>query len=105
LAARGLVPDRIMQKRKIGFLTSAVDSWVRSNLRGALSDYLLDPGARYADFLDGDRVARMVSGFPEEGGPRASRLLVILLMLEVWLSSYLPRALARRPRSSQPALT
>ena len=105
LAARGLVPDRVVQKRKIGFLTSAVDGWVRSNLRGAVSDYLLDPGARYTEFLDRGRVARMVTGFPEDGGQRASRLVLIILMLEVWLSSYLPRARAPGRPSPQSALT
>ena len=94
LAARGLVPDRVVHKRKIGFLTSAVDGWVRSNLRGAVSDYLLDPGARYSEFLDRGRVARLVTGFPEDGGARGARLVLIILMLEVWLSSYLPRARA-----------
>jgi asparagine synthase (glutamine-hydrolysing) len=105
LAARDLVPPQVVRKRKIGFLTSAVDGWVRSNLRGAVSDYLLDPGARYAEFLDRDRVARMVAEYPEGGGPRGARLVLIILMLEVWLSSYLPRALAPARPTARPVPT
>jgi asparagine synthase (glutamine-hydrolysing) len=93
LAARGLVPERVLRKRKIGFLTSSVDRWVRANLDGTVSDYLLDPAARCGEFLDRARVARLVRE-PDGGGLRRSRLLLTILMLEVWLSSFLPRALA-----------
>ena len=36
-AARGLVPDRIIDKPKIGFFNSAVDGWFRAQTRGAIS--------------------------------------------------------------------
>ena len=42
-AARGLVPDRIIDKPKVGFFNAAVDGWFRAQTRGAVSDYLLGP--------------------------------------------------------------
>ena len=42
-AARGIVPDRIIDKRKIGFFNAAVGAWFRSQADGAISDYLLAP--------------------------------------------------------------
>ena len=59
-AARGLVPDRIIDKPKIGFFNSAVDDWFRAQTRGAISDYLLGPNPRYAEMIDRDagRTAR-----------------------------------------------
>ena len=42
-AARGLVPDSIIDKPKIGFFHTVVDGWFRAQTRGAISDYLLGP--------------------------------------------------------------
>ena len=60
-AARGLVPDRIIDKPKIGFFHAAVDGWFRAQTRGAISDYLLGPNPRYAEFLDRGAVERLVT--------------------------------------------
>jgi asparagine synthase (glutamine-hydrolysing) len=92
-AARGLVPDEIIDKPKIGFFRGAADGWLRAQLSGALSDYLLDPGARYTEFLDPGVVGRMVRR-QRAGDGRDVHLLLAILMLEVWLTSFLPRALA-----------
>ena len=59
-AARGLVPDRIIDKPKIGFFNAAVDGWFRAQTRGAISDYLLGPNPRYAEMLDRGEVERLV---------------------------------------------
>ena len=103
-AVRGLVPDRIIDKPKIGFFHSTVDAWLLAQTRGAVSDFLLGPNPRYAEILDRrcveQLVRRHVAG-DAEGNPR---LLLAILMLEVWLSSYLPRARAptrRRAPSSR----
>jgi asparagine synthase (glutamine-hydrolysing) len=88
-AARGLVPDEIIDKPKIGFFNGAADGWLRAQLSGGLSDYLLDPGARYTELLDQREVERLIVR-QREGGDGG--LLLAILMLEVWLSSFLPRA-------------
>ena len=60
-AARGLVPDRIIDKPKIGFFNAAVDGWFRAQTRGAISDYLLGPNPKYAEMLDRGEVERLVA--------------------------------------------
>ena len=91
-AAKGIVPQEIIDKRKIGFFRAAEQAWVRAQARGLIADYLLRPDARYAEFLDRAEVERMLGDGTEM--PR-ERLLIGILMLEVWLSSYLPRTAAR----------
>jgi asparagine synthase (glutamine-hydrolysing) len=94
-AARGLVPDHTIRKRKVGFFRGASKSWVEAQLRGELRGRLLDPGARTADILD----QRSVSAFLEaKATADSARFQIALLMLELWLSEYLPRAAARPPQ-------
>jgi len=90
-AARGIVPQRIIDKRKIGFFRGATSRWLQSQMDYAISDYLLAPSPRYAEFLDRAVVERLVAEH-RSGRPVDSQLLVAILMLEVWLSSYHPRA-------------
>jgi asparagine synthase (glutamine-hydrolysing) len=92
-AARGLVPDEIIDKPKIGFFRGASDGWLRAQLAASTSDYLLGPDPRYAEFLDRGAVERLVRR-QREGDGRDVHLLLAILMLEVWLSTTLPRALA-----------
>jgi asparagine synthase (glutamine-hydrolysing) len=89
-AARGVVPDRIIDKPKIGFFKPAIDAWFRSQADGAIADFLLDPSPRYAEYLDRAEVGRMVGTYMAGGG--GARILLAVLMLEVWLSTYVPRA-------------
>jgi asparagine synthase (glutamine-hydrolysing) len=93
-AVRGLIPDRIIDKPKIGFFHTAVDSWFRAQTRGAISDYLLGPDPRYAELLDRKEVERMVKDHASGTDTGNARVLLSILMLEVWLSSYLPRSVS-----------
>ena len=103
-AARGLVPDRIIDKPKIGLLPRAVDAWFRAQTRGAIADYLLGPNPRYAEFLDRATVERARRAATPPGRSAATRhLLLAILMLEVWLSAYLPRALGAADAGVRPA--
>jgi asparagine synthase (glutamine-hydrolysing) len=93
-AARGLVPDRILDKKKLGFFRPAVEQWLGAQTAGPVQDYLLAPDARYAEFLDRDEVTALArTGRARTGGPQP-HLLLAILMLEVWLATYLPRAVA-----------
>jgi asparagine synthase (glutamine-hydrolysing) len=92
LAARGLVPDAIIDKPKIGFFNAAVDAWFSAQTRGAISDYLLGPDPGYADLLDRAEIERLVHAHAETGGNGYA--LLSTLMLEVWLKEFLPRATA-----------
>jgi asparagine synthase (glutamine-hydrolysing) len=90
--ARGLIPDRIIDKPKVGFFNAAVDGWFRNQTQGAISDYLLGPSPRYAELLDRRRVEELVRQHAEGRDGSNAYTLLSVLMLEVWLSSYLPRA-------------
>ena len=72
-AARGLVPDRIIDKPKIGFFNAAVDGWFRAQTRGAISDYLLGPNPRYAEMLDRSEVEQLVKGQADGTGGQCLR--------------------------------
>ena len=93
-AARGIVPDRAIDKRKVGFFSHAIDGWFRAQTKGLVGDYLLGPSPRYSEMLDQRGVERLVE---QHGTGRTSengRLLLAILMLEIWLAEYLPRAIS-----------
>ncbi len=92
-AARGLVPDRIIDKPKIGFFYSAVDQWFRAQTTRAIATFLLQPNPKYADLIDRSFVDELVRRNAQGTDRGAPHLLLSILMLEIWLSSYLPRAL------------
>jgi asparagine synthase (glutamine-hydrolysing) len=94
--ARDLLPDEIVEKRKIGFFSGAVDAWFAAQLDETVADYLLAPSPAYGDLLDRARVESLVAAHAG-GDRRHGRLLLAILMLEVWLSSVLPRAAASAP--------
>lgn len=100
-AARGLLPDRIIDKPKIGFFAASVDRWFSAQTEGVIADYLLDASPRYAEFIERGTVERMVSRHADGTDTSHGRLLLSLLMLEIWLSDYLPRAQRSAP---EPAL-
>jgi asparagine synthase (glutamine-hydrolysing) len=99
---RGLIPDRIIDKPKIGFFNSAVDGWFRAQTRGAISDYLLGPNPRYAEMLDRKEVERLMKAHASGTDRGNEYVLLSILMLEVWLSSYLPRSTSAAPRPLEP---
>jgi len=90
-SARGIVPDRIIDKAKIGFFNAAVGAWFQAQAGRAIDDYLLAPQPHYGDFLDVGEVKRLVMRHRQTGEKDLGHLLLALLMLEVWLSTYLPR--------------
>jgi asparagine synthase (glutamine-hydrolysing) len=98
-AARGLVPDRIIDKQKIGFFAGSVDRWFAAQAGGSIADYLLAPDPHYAEFLDRATVSELVRDHAAGADRSHGRLLLAILMLEVWLSSFVPRA----RRSAAPA--
>jgi asparagine synthase (glutamine-hydrolysing) len=92
-AARGLVPDFVLDRPKVGFFSGAVEHWFQRQIGGSVGEVLLDPAARYADFVARGEVERLIRS---SGSYRKSQLLLSMLMLELWLSTYLPRATRAR---------
>jgi asparagine synthase (glutamine-hydrolysing) len=101
-AARGLVPDEVIDRPKVGFFNAVADRWFRAQLSGPVQELLLTGSPRYAEFLDRDEVARLLRACAQ-GDTTPSYLLLSVLLLEVWLSSYLPRALTPPPASHDAA--
>jgi asparagine synthase (glutamine-hydrolysing) len=93
-AARGIIPDSIIDKPKIGFFASSVDRWFQEQTTGSIGSYLLGSDVRSSEFLDRDAVQGLVRAHADGTDRSNGRLLLSILMLEVWLSTYLPRALA-----------
>ena len=98
-AARGLVPEHAIAKKKAGFFRASVGSWLENQTQGAIADWLLVPDPRYAEFLDPDVVRSLITRRTDRGTLADPQLVLSILMLEVWLSSFLPRALALRAPS------
>ena len=91
-AADGLVPANVVwNKKKIGFFNDSMDSWLTAQSDLAVREWLGDPGARYTDFLDRGAVLELVRDRPTGNGAQ-TELVLAILMLEIWLSSFLPRA-------------
>jgi asparagine synthase (glutamine-hydrolysing) len=93
-AARSFLPAEIVDKRKLGFFRSAADEWLRAQLRGDAANYLLGSDPRFAELLDRATVRELAAQHRDGSADHDVHLLVAILILEVWLSTYLPRALA-----------
>ena len=100
-AARGLIPDQVIDKPKIGFFAASVDRWFAAQTRGAIADHLLAPSPRYAEFLDRATVSQLVERHADGTDTSNGRLLLSILMLELWLTSFLPQA--KRAAAPAPA--
>jgi asparagine synthase (glutamine-hydrolysing) len=87
--ARGLLPDWAIDKRKVGFFHGSVSSWVQAQSRKSMQNYLLVSNAQTADFIEQNAIRELVL---DDAGAREHRLLLAILMLEIWLSTFLPRA-------------
>jgi asparagine synthase (glutamine-hydrolysing) len=94
-AARGIVPDHIIDRPKVGFFNTAAEAWFRAQTDGVITDYLLDSAPAYAEWIDRAHVQRLVRR--QASGGSAFRSLLPLLMLEIWLKEFLPRALSPEP--------
>jgi asparagine synthase (glutamine-hydrolysing) len=100
-AARGVLPNNIIDKRKLGFFRGASAGWLKAQMSGAVSTYLLDSRPCYAEFLDRHAVERLVRRHLDGTDTSHVHLLMSILMLEVWLSTYLPRALGTTTRAGE----
>jgi asparagine synthase (glutamine-hydrolysing) len=93
-AARGILPHEIIDKPKTGFFSSALEAWLRAQLDTRTADVLLAPEPAFGRFLDPRGVRRLVAE-QRSGANSLGDALYAILVLEVWLSSFLGRALPR----------
>ena len=88
-AMRGLVPDSILNRPKMGFPVPFSD-WTRSGWNGVVRDVLLDRRTRERGLLDTDVVDRLLRDHADgrtDGGDR----LWMLLNLELWHRTFIDR--------------
>jgi asparagine synthase (glutamine-hydrolysing) len=90
-AARGIVPDFVLSKRKLGFFSESVDGWLATQGGAAVDRLLLDGEPACAELLDGGAVRDVVRGW-REGDAAMARPVLGLLMLELWMTEFVPRA-------------
>ncbi|HZT14858.1 MAG TPA: asparagine synthase (glutamine-hydrolyzing) [Gaiellaceae bacterium] len=102
-AARRLVPDPVIDKRKIGFFHASMADWFEAQATRSVDRYLLQPEPLYAEVLEPGTVRELVRG-RSASDSSDGQLLLAILMLEIWLSTFLPRAL-RPPVASRPRVT
>jgi asparagine synthase (glutamine-hydrolysing) len=87
-AARGLIPDSVVDRPKMGF-PIPIDDWFRGDDRLARRlDLLLEPDSHIASCLDRSGVRRMVDEH-RAGARNHSEDLWILLTLELWQRRFL----------------
>jgi asparagine synthase (glutamine-hydrolysing) len=95
--AGDLVPAEVLDRPKVGFFNAAIADWLRAQVDGAVGDYLLADSPASAEFLERDEIRRIVNEHAGSDGQGRAGLLLALLVLEVWISSVLPRLLAPDP--------
>lgn len=93
-AARGLVPDRIIEKPKVGFFNASVGSWIAEAIGREGADLLLPEKPRYEEFVDRRAVERLFEEQRRSPTPRRAQLLLSIILLEAWLETYVPAALS-----------
>jgi asparagine synthase (glutamine-hydrolysing) len=91
-AARGLVPDRLVDKPKVGFFNAEVGRWLSTQAGRDASEVLLDRDARYPEMLDRRTVTGLLTRYRDTPQSGDGHALLTVLMLELWLSTFLPRA-------------
>jgi asparagine synthase (glutamine-hydrolysing) len=99
LAARGLLPEAILTRRKQGF-SPPFSAWARGPLRGLVESRLARERVRAAGVLDPEAARRVledhVSGHAERG-----RTLWTLLSLQMWAERWVGGGAQSSARSSQ----
>jgi asparagine synthase (glutamine-hydrolysing) len=90
--ASRLLPEEIVNKPKVGLFNAAIDAWFAAHAQEAIQQYLMQPHPAYAKILDPATVRSLVQQNAAAPSKSAGQLLLSILMLEVWLTSFLPRA-------------
>jgi asparagine synthase (glutamine-hydrolysing) len=90
--AHGVVPEEAITRPKVSFFHRNLEQWFRGRLGDSARSYLLDPAPRYAELLDQTAVSELARDYLDGRRASSGHLLLAVLMLEVWLSTFLPRA-------------
>jgi asparagine synthase (glutamine-hydrolysing) len=99
-AARGLVPDFVLDKRKLGFFAASTSQWLGAGDGAIVDEVLLGSDPRYAEVVEQPVIERVVADW--RTGVDHTQFLLAVVMLELWLSRYLPRAFAQARSAAGP---
>jgi len=101
-AADGLIPAKIIHKRKLGFFRGSTQNWLQTQLRNAVPE-LLETDLRCGEFIDTKLVHNLAIAHRDGTDFSNGQLLTSILMLETWLRTYVPRAVAAPSGGRDPA--
>lgn len=85
-ALKGLIPDSILNRRKMGFGVP-ITQWFRGELNGYVREHLLDGRFAKRDIVKSDYVAGLIDRHTQ-GKVSFAYQLWALLMLELWYEQY-----------------
>jgi asparagine synthase (glutamine-hydrolysing) len=85
--ARGLLPDDVIDRPKMGFGVPLA-RWLRGPLRDVVHDVVLGPRLRQRGYFKMDAIERLVSDH-ETGRSNAQYQIWNLLMLELWHQTFI----------------
>jgi asparagine synthase (glutamine-hydrolysing) len=86
-AARGLVDDQIIDKKKRGFFHSALGAWLGAQRHGLIEETLRDPRVTERGLYRQEEVDRLLR-MAGEGGKKADQRLFCLFLLERWMQEW-----------------
>jgi asparagine synthase (glutamine-hydrolysing) len=102
-AARGLLPDSVIDKRKVGFFNGSVAPWLTRQAGTLVGDALAGPAPAYASLLDPRAVRAAFSDHVSGRDLSQGRTLFTIAMLELWLQAFSEVRIARPERVLVPA--
>lgn len=91
-AMRGIVPDEILDRPKMGFGVP-LEHWFRGELAALPRELLLDPSAHCREYLDGREIERLLAEHASRGHDHSLRIWA-LMQLETWHQEVLEPARA-----------
>jgi asparagine synthase (glutamine-hydrolysing) len=98
-AVEGILPDRVLHRRKAGF-GAPIRTWLRRDLKEMVDDLLSNDVLEARGHFDPQRVRQMISD-DREGRTDNSYRIWALLTLELWQRTFMDRALPRSTESNQ----
>jgi asparagine synthase (glutamine-hydrolysing) len=86
-AVRGLLPDEILSRRKMGFPVPFAQ-WTRDRWQPVVRDVLLDRRTRQRGFINGDAVERLLDAH-REGTVNGGDAIWALMNFELWFRTFI----------------
>jgi asparagine synthase (glutamine-hydrolysing) len=86
-AVRGLLPDDILSRRKMGFPVPFAQ-WTRDRWQPVVRDVLLDRRTRQRGFINGDAVERLLDAH-REGTVNGGDAIWALMNFELWFRTFI----------------